>query len=80
MHDLPVIDVAALASPELADRRAVAAALGAAARGPGFLYVTGHGIPAALLDAAFAGARAFFALPAQAKLALDIRHSPHHRG
>jgi isopenicillin N synthase-like dioxygenase len=80
MSDIPVIDVSGLRSSALADRRAVAAELGRAARGPGFLYVANHGIPAPLLDAAFAAARAFFALPEPDKLALDIRRSPHNRG
>jgi isopenicillin N synthase-like dioxygenase len=78
--DLPVIDVSGLRSTALADRRAVAAALGRAARGPGFLYVANHGIDAALLARAFTAARDFFALPEADKLALDIRRSPHNRG
>jgi isopenicillin N synthase-like dioxygenase len=80
MHAIPLIDVARLRSPVLADRQAVAAELGQAARDPGFLYVTEHGIPEALLARMFAAARALFALPDADKLALDIRRSPHNRG
>lgn len=78
--DIPVIDVSGLRAPTLADRQTVANALGAAARGPGFLYVANHGIDPALLARVFAAARAFFALPEPDKLALDIRRSPHNRG
>jgi hypothetical protein len=41
---VPILDVSGLRSPDPAARRAVAAALGAACRGPGFVLVTGHGI------------------------------------
>ncbi|MCX8102736.1 MAG: isopenicillin N synthase family oxygenase, partial [Geminicoccaceae bacterium] len=51
---LPILDVSPLSSPDLAARRAVAAALGAACRGPGFFLAVGHGVTttAALFDAA----------------------------
>lgn len=46
----------------------VLAALRAGACDSGFLIVTGHGVPLALIDDLLAAARAFFALPAEAKL------------
>jgi isopenicillin N synthase-like dioxygenase len=80
MHHVPVIDVSGLRSAEPAARRAVAAALGAACRGPGFFLVTGHGIAPSVTAGLFAAARALFAEGAAAKDALSIRHSPHNRG
>jgi isopenicillin N synthase-like dioxygenase len=80
VSDVPLIDVAGLAAPDEAARRDVAAALGAACRGPGFFLATGHGIPETARADLFAAARAVFALPPPAKAALSIRHSPHNRG
>ncbi|GAN77797.1 isopenicillin N synthase family dioxygenase [Acidisphaera rubrifaciens] len=80
MVDIPVIDVAPLFADDPAPVAEVAAAIGAACRGVGFFYVTGHAVTPALRDAAFAAARAFFALPAAAKERLSIARSPHNRG
>jgi isopenicillin N synthase-like dioxygenase len=75
---LPILDVSPLASPDLSARRAAAAALGAACRGPGFFLAVNHGVTTT--EPLFAAARAFFALPEAAKQALSIRRSPHNRG
>ena len=80
MTALPVIDVSGLRAPDPAVRAAVAAQLGAACRGVGFFYITGHGIADALLDSVFAAACQFFALPEQVKLRQSIKLSPHNRG
>lgn len=81
MDDIPVIDVAPLLSGgDDAAIAAASAALGRACRHTGFCYVTGHAAGPALREAAFTAARAFFALPAEAKEALSIRRSPHNRG
>jgi isopenicillin N synthase-like dioxygenase len=77
---VPLIDVAGLRSGDPAARREVAAALGAACRGPGFFLVTGHGIPPGVTGGLFAAARGFFAQDQAAKEALSIRLSPHNRG
>jgi isopenicillin N synthase-like dioxygenase len=77
---VPLIDVAGLRSADPHARRAVAAALGAACRGPGFFLVTGHGIPDAVTQRLFAAAQALFGLPEAAKRAMSIRLSPHNRG
>jgi isopenicillin N synthase-like dioxygenase len=76
---VPVLDVSGLRGTA-ADRRAVAATLGEACRGPGFFLVTGHGIPATVTASLFAAARAFFGQDRAAKEALSIRRSPHNRG
>ncbi|MGG5822867.1 isopenicillin N synthase family dioxygenase [Falsiroseomonas sp. HW251] len=80
MSAVPVIDVSGLSSADPADRRRVAAELGAACRGPGFFLVTGHGIPPATVAGMFAAARALFGQPDAVKDALSIRRSSHNRG
>jgi isopenicillin N synthase-like dioxygenase len=62
------------------DRPGVAGRIGRACRDVGFLYLTNHGIPAELVDAAMAQARQFFDLPDERKLAIHIANSPAHRG
>lgn len=77
---LPLIDIADLASPDPAARRRVAAEVGAACRGIGFFAVTGHGVPQAVVDGAFAASRRFFAQPAADKAALAYASLSHNRG
>ncbi|OYW09807.1 MAG: 2OG-Fe(II) oxygenase [Rhodospirillales bacterium 12-71-4] len=77
---VPLIEVSGLRAADPAARAAVAHALGAACRGPGFFLVTGHGIPRAVTDRLFAVARDLFALPEGAKQEVSIRRSPHNRG
>src|SRR5580693_8454532 len=70
---LPVIDVAPLAGGAgtvVAGRAAagtVAEQIQAACRDRGFFYVTGHGVPAELLDELAGASAEFFALPAADK-------------
>src|SRR3984885_7192899 len=71
---LPVIDVAPLAGggagTVVAGRAAagtVAEQIQAACRDRGFFYVTGHGVPAELLDELAGASAEFFALPAADK-------------
>ena len=80
MDDIPIIDIAPLFGGDADAIAAAAAVLGQACRRTGFCYVTGHAVTPALLEAAFAAARAFFALPTEAKEAHSIRRSPHNRG
>src|SRR5215211_7026758 len=69
VSELPVIDISALvgggAGPPLA---AVAGRIEAACRDSGFFYVTGHGVPAGLLNRLDTASRQFFALPEEEKL------------
>ncbi len=46
----------------------------------GFFYLTGHGIPNKVIDAIFSEARAFFALPLERKMEVEMLRSPHFRG
>ena len=60
MSLVPVVDLAG-------EKGVVAAALAEACGRVGFLVVTGHGVPAAVIDRGWAAARAFFDLPEAAK-------------
>jgi isopenicillin N synthase-like dioxygenase len=75
-----VIDVACLRDGSPAGQAGVAAELADAARNVGFLYVTGHGIPAHLFDNLLDVTRAFFAQPLERKMAVYIGRSRNHRG
>jgi isopenicillin N synthase-like dioxygenase len=74
---LPVIDVGPLVgAPPAAARAAAAAAVAEqiqlACRARGFFYVTGHGVPAGLLDELADASAEFFALPAADKLEIAM--------
>jgi isopenicillin N synthase-like dioxygenase len=77
---LPVVDVSGLVEENPARLEETVVALRRAASDVGFLYVTGHGIPAARLAALESVARDFFALPSAAKLEYYIGRSKNHRG
>ncbi len=70
---LPFIDVAALiAGTKRTAMEAVAEQIQAACRERGFFYVTGHGLPADLLDQLADASAEFFALPLADKLEIDM--------
>ena len=54
--------------------------LGAAARGPGFFLLKGHGVSDTLIADVFAQADAFFAMPEAQMAPLSILNNPHNRG
>lgn len=62
---LPIIDIASYLDPSSspAARQTTAQAINAACTTYGFFYLTGHGIPQAVLDQVISLAREFFALP-----------------
>ncbi|MBW8726677.1 MAG: 2-oxoglutarate and iron-dependent oxygenase domain-containing protein [Inquilinus limosus] len=68
---IPVIDLGA------AD---ASAEIGRACESAGFLYVTGHGVPAETVDGVFDAARWFFGRPLPERMALDVAGSPCFRG
>ncbi|MEP4380534.1 MAG: 2-oxoglutarate and iron-dependent oxygenase domain-containing protein [Alphaproteobacteria bacterium] len=78
--EIPIIDVSALAGDDSDAIDALATELGAACRGIGFFYVTGHGIEPALIGHTFDIAKAFFALPLDDKMDVSMAKSPHNRG
>jgi isopenicillin N synthase-like dioxygenase len=77
---IPLIDIADLRSNDAAKRIAVAVQIRQACERVGFFYVRNHGVPDELLNAVYAAAREFFALPAEEKLLVDITKSNRHRG
>jgi isopenicillin N synthase-like dioxygenase len=80
MHTLPILDISGLRSGDASARQSVAAQVGAACRGVGFFVVTGHGVPAELIERTFAAGAAFFAQPVEAKRALAIDRLGSNRG
>ncbi|WP_158100882.1 isopenicillin N synthase family dioxygenase [Variovorax sp. JS1663] len=64
---IPVIDIQPFFSGSPAGRREVAAAVQRACEGLGFLVVTGHGVPDAVIDDLYREALAFFDLPLEEK-------------
>jgi non-haem dioxygenase in morphine synthesis N-terminal len=64
---VPVVDLAPWFSGDENARAAVAAQVDAALQSVGFFLLTGHGVPVDLRDRVRARARAFFALPGEAK-------------
>ncbi|BDW86967.1 isopenicillin N synthase family dioxygenase [Roseicyclus marinus] len=75
---IPVLDFNRFSSGT--DRDGFVADLGAAARGPGFFLLTGHGIDPALQAGVLAQADAFFGLPLAEKEKVSILKTPHYRG
>lgn len=66
LTEIPVIDVRRLDDDESVLRR-----IHDACRDWGFFQIVGHGMPKELIDATHAGMQAFFALPHEAKLAIE---------
>lgn len=60
---IPIIDIAALLAGTPAGEQAAVRAIGRACRDIGFFYVTGHGVPTALIAEVFRQSAAFFAAP-----------------
>ncbi len=75
-EDIPVIDITPLRDGS--DPAPVARALHDASRHLGFIYIRGHGIEQAVIDAARASAYAFFRASPADKARVTI--SPRHRG
>lgn len=81
MRTLPVLDMAGFASdPTGESGHAFVRDLLAAAHGPGFAYLTGHGVDPVLDADLFASAEAFFGLPQAEREALAIANSAAFRG
>ncbi|KAI9362022.1 hypothetical protein DFJ73DRAFT_812982 [Zopfochytrium polystomum] len=84
--DIPVVDFAPflLSSPlsesQAASRLATANALVAAFQNIGFVYISNHGLSDSLLNEVFAKAKAFFALPDEAKLKIAWKSAEDNRG
>jgi isopenicillin N synthase-like dioxygenase len=77
---IPMIDIAPLFGGDVEAKQKVAENLALAASEVGFLYVSGHGIPPAMVKQLEAKAAAFFALPVETKSNYYIGNSRAHRG
>jgi isopenicillin N synthase-like dioxygenase len=76
---LPVLDISLL-SGTTTEKAQFLTQLRHAARDVGFFYLIGHGISNERQQQVLAQAKQFFALPAAAKQAVQMIHSPHFRG
>ncbi|TFC94886.1 isopenicillin N synthase family oxygenase [Cryobacterium sinapicolor] len=76
---LPVLDLSRLDGSD-AEAEAFRSDLREATHSFGFFYLTGHGVPAELVDRVMRTARDFFALPEADKMAIENLKSPHFRG
>ena len=65
--NVPVIDVARFHDGDAAEKRAVAAQVGQAVNDIGFLVITGHGVPASLIERVQRVSNAYFDLPDEEK-------------
>ncbi|HEY8943764.1 MAG TPA: 2-oxoglutarate and iron-dependent oxygenase domain-containing protein [Polyangiaceae bacterium] len=79
-REVPLVDISGLDTNLTTLDRAAVDQMGRAASEVGFLYVTGHGIPPALIRDLERAAQAFFALPEEIKLRYYIGRSSNHRG
>ena len=77
---LPLVDISLLFSPDLAQRKQAATALGKATRDAGFLYIVGHGVPEYLIENLKTCTRAYFAQTYQQKMQDYIGNSHNHSG
>jgi isopenicillin N synthase-like dioxygenase len=81
MTDLPVLDVSPFRTdPTSVEGRRVVDELRAACHGPGFVYLTGHGVDPELEACLWTASRAFFELDEAERRSLAIENSPAFRG
>jgi isopenicillin N synthase-like dioxygenase len=80
VSDIPVIDVAPLINGSSREASAVASGLGRACRDVGFFYISGHGIPEALIARMFETSAAFFNAPAALREAASFSGPGGNRG
>ena len=79
-QQLPIVDVSLLSSTDFSERQKVAEKLGQAARDVGFLYVTGHGISAEIIERLKSKTREYFEQPHEKKMEDYIGNSINHSG
>jgi len=72
MSDFPVVDISGFAVLTTGERQSFASRIDCICRETGFLAITGHGVPPALVARVFTTSRAFFDLPLHEKLRVRI--------
>ncbi|AXL53955.1 penicillin synthase (plasmid) [Paraburkholderia caffeinilytica] len=77
---IPVIDLEESFSADLEARKKVAWEVHKACRDTGFFYVSNHRMSESMTEGQLALARAFFALPLEEKLKININNNPTMRG
>lgn len=77
---IPLIDVAGIFSPDVYERKKVAAQLYDACTRVGFFYIQNHGISQESIDAVFNWGKRFFALSFDEKMEIYINNTPNYRG
>ncbi|GAA5854615.1 hypothetical protein JCM8547_004909 [Rhodosporidiobolus lusitaniae] len=77
---LPVISLARLSSPDINERKALAAEVADACVDCGFFYVTDTGVPEEVIEAAFGQAKQFFTQPAEKKMEVDLHKGNSFKG
>jgi isopenicillin N synthase-like dioxygenase len=76
--EIPVIDLSGLRERRPSDLTRIAREIRFAGTEVGFLYIAGHGVPQATVDACFAASARFMALPIEAKRKIAVNRF--HRG
>lgn len=78
--ELPRIDMSRVYSPNLADRKALAAEINEAFTNVGFFYAVNHGVEMDVVTDIFAAMRRYFSLPEEAKMETHSRKNHKFRG
>ncbi|KAL2004546.1 hypothetical protein VTN00DRAFT_3431 [Thermoascus crustaceus] len=78
--NIPIIDLAAMSSPDLEEREKLAAQIYDACSRVGFFYIKNHGVTEELISKLHDGAHNFFALPEEQKMDCYIGNSQRFRG
>ncbi|KAH9932699.1 Clavaminate synthase-like protein [Epithele typhae] len=78
--DIPIINLQDAKSPDPKVRRALADEIRDASINVGFFYIKNHGIPESMIADTVAAAQQYFALPLEAKVAMDIHKSANFKG
>jgi isopenicillin N synthase-like dioxygenase len=78
MSELPVIDFSGVRAGDAAATKLAAKAIHEACMGPGFFYISKHGVPDQIIAETYSQAQAFFRQPAEKKKAVVI--NKRHRG
>ena len=78
--EIPTIDISPLFSGDPAQFQATAKAIGHACETVGFFYITGHGVPEALIAKTYEWSKRFHASPIEQKQTVHVRNSQGIRG